>query len=74
MIYVFKTNVENKSEVAALAPCFNQLIAVGQWSFDLEDCDHILRVETSVEKVESIVGLLLREGFECEELEDYVPE
>lgn len=43
-----------------------------KWSFDLEDCDRVLRVETNSLSPEEINHVLRTAGFECEELEDVV--
>ncbi len=69
-VLVFKTSVSLPSEVARLRPLLNQ-IAEGRWSIDLEDCDQVLRIETSTD-AEEICGLMQSLGHECEELEDIV--
>lgn len=43
-----------------------------KWSFDLEDCDRVLRVETNSLSPEEINHVLRTAGFDCEELEDVV--
>lgn len=70
MIYVFRTNVTKKSTVDILRRDLDRMIAATGWNFDLEDCDHILRADTSADKVKSIIALLTGKGFECEELSD----
>jgi len=70
MIYVFKTSVRLKKEVRQLTPHLNDLLRQSKWNFDLEDCDKILRIDTSTDKTETIVKLLHNKGFDCEELTD----
>lgn len=41
-----------------------------KWSFDLEDCDRVLRVEANMISPEEIFDVFQNAGFECEELED----
>jgi hypothetical protein len=41
-----------------------------RWSFDLEDCEHILRVEAVSIEAGIIIKSLARVGFSCSELED----
>ncbi|WP_224998797.1 hypothetical protein [Cesiribacter sp. SM1] len=73
MVLVFKTSVQNKAEVAGLAPALNYLLNKrGIWNFDLEDCDHILRIESSSLQCEEIIRLMNGQGFFCAELEDTV--
>lgn len=70
-VLVFKTSVTSKSEVNKLQPALNQLMHKNErWNFDLEDCDHILRVETLDPKPEKFITVIKREGYFCEELED----
>jgi hypothetical protein len=64
-ILVFKTSVTRKKHVKLLGTALD---AWGRWSFDLEDCDHILRVEANHVAQSEIIRLLARYGFHCEEL------
>lgn len=49
----------------------NELMGSGEkWNFDLEDCDHILRVEAVSLQAPVIIRNLAKAGFFCEELED----
>src|SRR5690606_5260149 len=69
MVLVFKTSVSANEEVKQLRPLLNKLIRQnGNWNFDLEDCDNILRVETQLLKAENISTTLHNQGFYCEEL------
>jgi hypothetical protein len=69
MVLVFKTSVSDNEEVKQLRPLLNKLIRQnGNWNFDLEDCDNILRVETQLLKAENISTTLHNQGFYCEEL------
>ena len=47
MVYIFKTNVYTSDEVNLLEPKLNFLFPNIKWIFDLEDCDKILRIESS---------------------------
>ena len=69
MIHVFKTSVLTENDVEALKPNL-EAFQHAQWSFDLEDCDNILRVEAPKELSTAIVRLLLERGYDCEELTD----
>ena len=64
-ILVFKTSVVRKKQVKQLGAALD---AFGRWSFDLEDCDHILRVEAQKAPQSEIIQLLNKHGFHCEEL------
>lgn len=68
MIYVFKTSVKLKKEVRKLTPYLNNLARPSKWSFDLEDCDKILRVDSKKEVSETIIKIFEKHGFMCIEL------
>lgn len=69
MIFVFKTSVKTKKQVAQLQPHINKLLSNQPWNFDLHDCDNILRIESDENIVTKITGLLNTHQFHCEELE-----
>lgn len=57
-------------EVKQLSSALNKLTRQnGNWNFDLEDCDNILRVETQFLKAKNITNTLRNQGFYCEELQ-----
>lgn len=43
-----------------------------KWNFDLEDCDHILRVETQSLAASTIIHAMEQAGYACTELEDII--
>jgi len=65
-ISIYKTSVTKKSHVAILTPFLNQL---GKWNFDLEDCDKVLRIESSSNITSAVINLLTNNGFVCDELQ-----
>lgn len=67
-VYVFKTSIEPRDMQTANA-ILRSLIPHGKWNYDLEDCDHILRVESKKEVAALVCFHLRRDGFYCEELE-----
>lgn len=68
MIYVFKTSVKNKNQVKKLKPGITRILPNEKWSFDLEDCDRILRIDSEENIVLRITDLLTIHKFYCEEL------
>jgi hypothetical protein len=69
-VLVFKTSVTTATSVASVKPVLDGLMTEGeQWNFDLEDCDHILRVEASRLQAPIVIKQLQRAGFACSELE-----
>ncbi|WP_254090265.1 hypothetical protein [Dawidia soli] len=45
------------------------MLPTEKWSFDLEDCDKILRIDSDENIVLRITALLTIHKFHCEELE-----
>jgi hypothetical protein len=72
MVEVFKTNVNNKSDACEMVEMLIEHFTGHKISFDLEDCDKILRVESDNVNSDGIISILQRRGFQCEVLEDLV--
>lgn len=72
MIHVFRTSVETDEHVQRVgAALSNELVQGAEWNFDLEDCDHILRVTNGCSETASRCRRALElNGFTCEELTD----
>ena len=69
-ILVFVTNVSAPEQVSKVKPLLTSLKAIKEWSFDLEDCDRILRVVSKNISPRYIESLLKTAGFNCMELAD----
>lgn len=70
MVFVFKTNISNRWQTRRLRKQFEEQLQVSYSSFDLEDCDKVLRIESSFEVSKQIIQLMQENGFSCEELVD----
>lgn len=69
-VFVFKTSVNSPQEIIAVKPLLNKLVSnTGRWTFDLEDCDKVLRVESEFVVADSIIEKLACAGVMCSELE-----
>jgi hypothetical protein len=69
MIEVFKTNIDEDSDTNAITQRLLEQFPLSKINFDLEDCDKILRIESSFIDVKKVI-LLLNEGkFQCVLLE-----
>ncbi|WP_161889497.1 hypothetical protein [Pontibacter russatus] len=70
-VLVFKTSVTTNRSVSKVRPLLDRLMDESEkWNFDLEDCDHILRVEAVSVQPAAIIKNMRRAGFACVELED----
>ncbi|MCF0070141.1 hypothetical protein LZD49_06635 [Dyadobacter sp. CY261] len=72
MVEVFKTDVEKQSQANLLINLICIAFNGYQASFDLEDCDRILRITSSGDPVcdISIIGLLESFGYQAAVLEE----
>ena len=70
MIYVFKTTVHTETHVQELQPYLDKFFPAAKWNFDLEDCDHIFRIEsTDAIPDDEVQSVFKAFDFDCEELE-----
>lgn len=67
-VEVFTTNVEDNNEAAALAALLLQRYPSSKVSFDLDDCDRILRVQGKAHP-KDVVQFMNDCGYECKVLE-----
>lgn len=68
MIYVLKTSVRYKKQVKTIAREFDKIIEIKKWNFDLDDCDKILRIETTKKTMKVVCEILHSLNYICEEL------
>lgn len=71
MISIFKTNIQSGTELNLIAKHLNHLLSGAKWSVDLSDCDKILRIDSTVDKIGDTVSLLTKFGFNCENLQNF---
>lgn len=68
LIEVFKTNVQSESQASELEWSLRHG-EIKSWSFDLEDCDRVLRVMSKTDVADFVISALKNKGFECCKLE-----
>ncbi len=72
MVEIFKTNVKSKKlAIKVIASLTTQLPAFS-FNFDLDDCDHILRVQSSGQPVKcpEIINIVEGHSIEISHFED----
>jgi hypothetical protein len=69
MIEVFKTNIDEDSDTNAITQRLLEQFPLSKINFDLEDCDKILRIESSFIDVKKVILLLNESKFQCVLLE-----
>ncbi len=67
-VEVFRTSVATKHQARALMEELTQNLPSCTISFDLEDCDKVLRIEAMEIEPPVVMKILKSRGFECEVL------
>jgi hypothetical protein len=67
-VLVFKTSVEQPTQVNQVNILLTTMPAIQNWNFDLEDCDNILRIESDGLSPRYVESVLQQAGIVCEEL------
>ena len=68
-VLVFRTSVTDNACVEGLRTMLDGLVGrTGRWTFDLEDRDHVLRIEADGANAEDVISLLSERGEQCSEL------
>lgn len=72
MVEVFTTNVSAKKDAEGLLIRFRSNYPDYNVNFDLEDCDHVLRVESHFSQidVDGVCGIVTASGFCVEVMPD----
>ena len=66
MVEVYKTNVYRRRQAKTLMAHLTRHFPTLKINFDLEDCDHILRIEGEDILNEKITRLVTESGYRCE--------
>ncbi len=65
MIEVFKTNVQEAAQAERLIKALTDHFPNSRITFDLEDCDSVLRIAGNDVCPKKTITLLILNGFEC---------
>lgn len=71
-IIIFKTNLSTEDQSIHIQTILGKRQDIVMSSFDLDDCDRILRVVSTNPETEQICMLLSQAGFSCEALESFI--
>lgn len=69
-ILVFKTNLENPELINRAGPLLQNIHGIRRWNVDMNDCDNVLRIESTELSPRSVENILQNAGYYCEELQD----
>ena len=67
-LYIFKTNINTMDQLRKADHVLSNRTEIQKWNVDIDDCDKVLRVETSQLLIESVIGILKPHAIYCEEL------
>ncbi|MGS2739299.1 hypothetical protein [Sinomicrobium sp. M5D2P17] len=67
-ISIFRTSVKTTGAIESLRDLLDVLVGQGNWNFDLEDRENILRINSYAATNDFLVREIKRMGFECTEL------
>ncbi len=75
MVEVFKTDVADPKDACMLVEAIKKAFPGYKVNFDLQDCDHILRIESCVGgiQLDPIIRLINKFGYSAEVLPDEIP-
>jgi hypothetical protein len=64
-VEVFKTNVSDKHDALAIIRELTEIFPEGRVTFDLDDCDKILRVACRQVNRSEVITRVTGKGFDC---------
>jgi len=69
-VLIFKTDIANRWHMNMAQKLLSNLQGILRWTVDMEDVDHVLRVEANNLPPKHIELVLLMAGYYCEEMKD----
>ena len=69
-ILIFKTDIDNSWHKNMAQKLLGNLQGILKWSVDVEDIDHVLRVEANNLPPRHVELVLALAGYYCEEMKD----
>jgi hypothetical protein len=67
-IEAYKTDVTTKEDARFIVALLQFIISDCIMNFDLEDSNHVLRIETNRDIKEMVYGVFTKQGFYCKKL------
>ncbi len=68
MLLILKTSVRTEEDIEGLKLSSNEIFKQARWTFDLDDCDKVLRIDSQTDILQYVIKLFRDKGFVCEEL------
>lgn len=67
-VLILKSNIQTKNDAKIVNEVFEQIKSIHRWSVDLDDWEHVLKVESYMLSCENIAVILSKFGYQCAEL------
>ena len=68
-ILIFKTDIANRYHYSNASQVLQNIPGILKWTVDMDDVDHVLRIETQQLQPYHIEESLAQAGYYCKELE-----
>ena len=68
MLLIFKTNINTLAQLKTADGILSAKEEIKRWNIDIDDCDKVLRIETSELKTVDVIDVLKLNNIYCEEL------
>jgi hypothetical protein len=66
-ILLFKTNIQTADDKMLIAKVMEKH-KIKQWTVDQQDVDCVLRIVSPILKLDEVIQLVSKNGYQCEEL------
>jgi len=68
-IHIYKTNINTLEQIKKADSILSKHSKIQKWNIDIDDCDKVLRIESSQLEIFDIIGSLKPFNIYCEVLE-----
>lgn len=68
MVEVFKTSIVDRKLADAVIQYLQEYFPFATINVDIEDCDHVLRIEDKAVSPTDVISLIKEKGYDCEML------
>lgn len=69
-ILIFKTDLHSPEIVNVAGTLIQGIDGIRKWNVDMQDCDNVLRIESTGLTAKQVEYILRNAGYFCEELQD----
>jgi len=69
-VFVYKTDIDGSYDLEAIDDLLSTHETILRWNVDTEDCDKVLRIESTADNGTELMKTVVKAGYFCEELAD----